>query len=117
MMPKTTVRLIHFRDDRFCMLYLMQEKPYIRILRAWSAKECEEQPCEIPPPQLVEVDVEEAQSGWLEILCGGPEAAESATGLPDAAPLPDVSLCLDTLDHEVFDLMTCPLTVLPGGLC
>ncbi len=53
----------------------------------------------------------------MEVLDAEGEAVEPVVSLPSAASMVNANLCLDTLDHGTFDLVTGPFTVLRSGLC
>lgn len=117
MTPKTTVRLIHHGSGRSCTLYLLLEEPLAKIIRAWSAREGDEQPCEIPPPPLLLADTFQADGGWADASGAEAEAAQPASSVATIAPVACSGLCIDTTDHGTFDLLAAPFTVLRSGLC
>jgi DNA-binding NtrC family response regulator len=110
MKPKITALLIHHRNDRFYTLQLVLEALSIKVVRARSAKEAEEQLCEMPCPHLVLSDTVLPDGNWMDVLDVAAKAIEPVNVII-VSPLADTTLYLDTMDHGAFDFMTDSFTV------
>ncbi|MEJ2009333.1 MAG: hypothetical protein P8Z30_14460 [Acidobacteriota bacterium] len=90
-----------------------------KIIGAWSAREGDEQPCEIPPPPLVLADTLQMDGGWAEVPGSEvvAESAEPALSAGSAGSVACSSLYVEATDHGTFDLLAGPFTVLRSGLC
>ena len=110
MKPKITALLIHHRNDRFYTLQLVLEALSIKVIRARSAKEAEEQLCELPCPQLVLSDTVLPDGNWMDVLDVAAKAVEPVNVII-VSPMADTKLYLDTMDHGAFDFMTDSFTV------
>lgn len=110
MKPKTTALLIHHRSDRFYTLQLVLEALSIKVVRARSTKEAEEQLCEMPCPQLVLTDTVLPDGNWMDVLDVAAKAVEPVNVII-VSPMADTKLYLDTMDHGAFDFMTDSFTV------
>lgn len=110
MKPKITALLVHHRNDRFYTLQLVLEALSIKVIRARSAKEAEEQLCEMPCPHLVLSDTVLPDGNWMDILDVAAKSVEPVNVII-ISPKADTGLNLDTLDHGAFDFMTDSFTV------
>jgi DNA-binding NtrC family response regulator len=110
MKPKITALLIHHRNDRFYTLQLVLEALSIRVIRARSAKEAEEQLCEMPCPHLVLSDTVLPDGNWMDVLDVAAKAVEPVNVII-VSPMADTRLYLDTMDHGAFDFMTDSFTI------
>ena len=110
MKPKITALLIHHRNDRFYTLQLVLEALSIKVIRARSAKEAEEQLCEMPCPHLVLSDTVLPDGNWMDVLDVAAKAVEPVNVII-VSPMADTRLYLDTMDHGAFDFMTDSFTV------
>jgi DNA-binding NtrC family response regulator len=110
MKPKITALLVHHRNDRFHTLQLVLEALSIKVIRARSAMEVEEQLCEMPCPQLVLSDTVLPDGNWMDILDVAAKALEPVNVII-VSPKADTGLNLDSLDHGAYDFMTDAYTV------
>lgn len=110
MKPKVTALLVHHRNDRFYTLQLVLEALSIKVIRARSTKEAEEQLCETPCPQLVLSDTVLPDGNWMDVLDVAAKAAEPANVII-VSPMADTRLYLDAIDQGAFDFMTDSFTV------
>jgi len=110
MKPKITALLIHHRNDRFYTLQMVLEALSIRVIRARSAKEAEEQLCGMPCPHLVLSDTVLPDGNWMDVLDVAAKAVEPVNVII-VSPVMDTRLYLDTMDHGAFDFMTDSFTV------
>ena len=110
MKPKVTALLVHHRNDRFYTLQLVLEALSIKVLRARSTKEAEEQLCDVPCPQLVLSDTVLPDGNWMDVLDVAAKAAEPANVII-VSPTADTRLYLDAIDQGAFDFMTDSFTV------
>ena len=110
MKPKITALLIHHRNERFYTLQMVLEALSIKVIRASSAKEAEEQLCETPCPHLVLSDTVLPDGNWMDVLDVAAKAAEPVNVII-VSPVADTRLYLDTMDHGAFDFMTDSFTV------
>jgi DNA-binding NtrC family response regulator len=110
MKPKVTTLLIHHRNDRFYTLQLVLEALSIRVARARSAREAENQLCEMPCPHLVLSDTVLPDGNWMDVLDVAAKAVEPVNVII-VSPTADTRLYLDTMDQGAFDFMTDSFTV------
>jgi DNA-binding NtrC family response regulator len=110
MKPKISALLVHHRNDRFYTLQLVLEALSIKVIRARSVKEAEEQLCETPCPHLVLSDTVLPDGNWMDILDVAAKAVEPVNVII-VSPRADTGLYLDTLDHGAYDFMTDAFTV------
>ena len=110
MKPKITALLIHHRNDRFYTLQLVLEALSIKVIRARSTKEAEEQLCGMPCPQLVLSDTVLPDGNWMDVLDVAAKAAEPVNVIIVSATA-DTRLYLDAIDQGAFDFMTDSFTV------
>ena len=110
MKPKITALLVHHRNDRFYTLQLVLEALSIRVVRARSANEAEQQLCEMPCPHLVLSDTVLPDGNWMDVLDVAAKAVEPVSVII-VSPMADTRLNLDTMDHGAFDFMTDSFTI------
>jgi DNA-binding NtrC family response regulator len=110
MKPKISALLIHHRNDRFYTLQLVLEALSISVIGARSAKEAEEQLCEMPCPHLVLSDTVLPDGNWMDVLDVAAKAVEPVNVII-VSSIADTKLYLDTMDHGAFDFMTDAFTV------
>ena len=110
MKPQINALLVHHRNDRFYTLQLVLEALSIRVIRARSAKEAEEQLCDTPCPQLVLSDTVLPDGNWMDVLDIAAKAVEPVNVII-VSPMADTRLYLDTMDHGAYDFMTDSFTI------
>jgi DNA-binding NtrC family response regulator len=110
MKPQINALLVHHRNDRFYTLQLVLEALSIRVIRARSAKEAEEQLCETPCPHLVLTDTVLPDGNWMDVLDVAAKAVEPVNVII-VSSLADTGLYLDAMDHGAYDFMTDSFTI------
>lgn len=117
MKPEMTLRLIHHRLGRFCTLYLLLEEPENKVVRAWCAKETDDQVREIPCNETAKSGRLFSDVDWMEVQHFHSGDSGRVVGAAAVDPSGLSSVCLDTTDHGTFNLITGPLTILQSGFC
>ena len=110
MKPQINALLVHHRNDRFYTLQLVLEALSIKVIRARSAQEAEEQLCDTPCPHLVLSDTVLPDGNWMDVLDVAAKAVEPANVII-VSSMADTRLYLDTMDHGAYDFMTDSFTI------
>jgi len=110
MKPQINALLVHHRNDRFHTLQGVLEALSIRVIRARSAQEAEQQLCETPCPHLVLSDTVLPDGNWMDVLDVAAKAVEPVNVII-VSSMADTRLYLDTMDHGAYDFMTDSFTI------